>query len=251
MRYTIIFISLVFLFSCKKEHKKETQNDFQKIEEATKTKDSLSNNAIVNNKKHYVDELHQSKLDYSLKIEEVKNQKDSMIFLKHYFNQFVKEKDSLSEVLFFKMFPDNFKEFKTIYGYEENQDATVTVYGGLYDNYEQIIDYKPIFINTQVYIERLIDISVKGVWQSDNVAHIQNKVNKLFFQKNDLFVEILKKKDISEIESFWKFFFDGPHPENQQELYNRVLSNLAEYNEVMIPVVMRAYKKAKESRKEY
>lgn len=246
MRHIIIFISLILLFSCKIESKKEVEKSTQKIINETSKIDDTINKDIEKKKeqKNNIDELNQRELDYSLKIEKVKTQKDSVLFLKHYFNQFKKENDSLSEIFFFKIFPDNFKEFKVIYGYEENHENTT--YGGLYENYEQIIDYKPEYIKEQYYILKLINISINGVWQSDNVSHLQNRINKLFIQNSNLFVEILKMKDESEVESFWFFFFDGSHPENQKELYGKVLSKLTKVDETMTPIVKRAYAKVKE-----
>jgi len=245
MRYTIIYISLVLLFSCKTESKKEIQKGSQKIEEVTNTLDTLKNNKVVKQEGEKVDVVGQKNLNYSLKAKNVKTRIDSVLFLKHYFNQFAKEKDSLSEVFFFKMFPDNFKEFKTIYGYEENQGEVV--YGDLYDNYEQVIDYQPKYIETKDYIKKLVNISVNGIWQSDNVAHVQNKVNNLFIENSNLFIEILNKKSKPKIVGFWKFFFDSPHPENQQELYDKVLSKLTKLDETMVPTVKNAYVKVKEN----
>ncbi|NQX86520.1 MAG: hypothetical protein HRT67_11565 [Flavobacteriaceae bacterium] len=249
MRHTIIYISLILFFGCKTESKKEIQKGSQKIEKVNNALDTLNTTKVVRQEVEKTDIVEQKNLNYSLKAEEVKTRIDSVLFLKHYFNQFVKEKDSLSEVSFFKMFPNNFKDFKVIYGYEENQGKVV--YGDLYDNYEQIVDYQPKYIETKDYIEKLIDISVNGVWQSDNVAHIQNKVNNFFVENSDVFTQILKKKSKLKIESFWKFFFDGPHPENQQEMYNNVLDKLVKVDKAMIPIVKSAYAKVKEDWSEH
>lgn len=241
MRHTIICISLILFFGCKTENKKEIQKGSQKIEKVTNALDTLKSNKIVKQEDRKVDIVEQKNLNYSLKAEDVKTRIDSVLYLKHYFNQFTKGKDSLSEVFFFKMFPNNFKEFKVLYGYEEKDQKTI--YGDLYKNDEQLFDYEPTYINKRKYIEKLIDISVGGVWQADSVNIIQMKINNLFVENSNLFIEILSKKSKSEIESFWKFFFDGPHPENQQEMYNNVLNNI---DKAMIPIVKSAYAKVKE-----
>ena len=251
MRHIIIFISLILLFSCKIENKKEVEKSIQKIINETSKTDDTINRDIKKKKeqKNNIDELNQRKLDYSLKIKEVKTQKDSVLFLKHYFNQFKKENDSLSEILFFKMFPDTFDKFKNIYGYDDKDNNNV-VYGLLYNDYH-IMEYKLNYIKLEKYIKKIINISINGFWESDNVSILQDRINKLFSQNSNLFVEILKTKDDSEVESFWKFFFDGPHPENQKELYNKVLSKLKEVDEAMIPTVKRAYAKVKEDWSEH
>jgi hypothetical protein len=244
MRYLIIYIALVLFFGCKTENKKEIQKQPQTNEEMTKALDTINNNKVVRQDEEKVGVVKQRNLDYSLKAEAVKTRIDSVLFLKHYFNQFAKEKDSLSEVFFIRMFPDNFKEFKVLYGYEEKDQKTI--YGDLYKNDEQLFDYQPKHIRIEEYIKKLIDISIGGVWQADSVNIIQMKINNLFVENSRLFIEILKKKNESEIRSFWKFFFDGPHPENQKNLYNDVLNKLEKIDEPMIPIVKSAYEKAQE-----
>ncbi|OWW24547.1 hypothetical protein B4Q04_14615 [Zobellia sp. OII3] len=236
MRNIIIYISLFWLFGCKKETKKNAE----KLDGIIKVEDSIG---VEEGKQEHV-KLKHGNFDYSLKPDEVKTQNDSVLFLKYYFNQYIKGKDSLSEVLFFNMFPDNFKEFKALYGYDESQNEII--YGGLYDDYGQIIDYEPKYVEKQDYIEKLISLSIRGNWQSDNVAHLQNKVNELFLKNPIRFIEILKHKRKLEIESFWVFFFDGPRPENQQEMYNTVISSLMESDSTMVPIAERAYTKVKE-----
>lgn len=250
MKCLIKYIILVLLFfGCKSESNRVLNKLPKKNEEVTKTIVISSDNKTFKQNQKKVDNVEQKNLDYSLKSEDVKTRIDSVLFLKHYFNQFSKEKDSLSEVFFFKMFPENFKMFKSIYGYEENQE--ITIYGDLYENYEQIIDYEPKYIKTEEYIKKLIDISVRGAWQSDNVAHLQNIINILFNKNSRLFTEILKNKDESEIMGFWKFFFDGPNPDNQKKLYDDVLNKLKKSEEMMIPIIRNAYAKVKEDWKKH
>lgn len=235
--------SFLFVFFVILSCKNETKQNEQKLETVIKVEDSIGID-VEGQEIQENDKIKKHDFEYALKADEVKTQNDSVLFLKYYFNQIIKGKDSLSEVLFFNMFPDNFKAFKALYGYNENQ--TETIYGGLYDDYGQIIDYEPRYVEKQDYIEKLISLSIRGTWQSDNVAHLQNKVNELFFKNPIRFIEILKQKRKLEIESFWVFFFDGPHPENQQEMYNKVISSLAESDSTMVPMAQGAYMKVKE-----
>ncbi len=242
MRVVIILqLSLwLFIFSCKTEHKKiakEKAIDSLGILQI-EVKDSI-NEGIDN-------EEEQSTLDYTLNYKEVKTLQDSARYLKHYFNQFEKTNDSLSEVLFFKMFPDNFENFKKLYGYDDTHNENEFKGSPLYSSYNHIHNYVPLNISEKDYLKKIISIGVNGHWQSDNVGVVQHSLQKFYRSDSQLFFSLLNKKNKLEIASFWVFFFDGPHPENKQELYNKVLNNLKEVDESMIPIVKKSYAQVKE-----
>jgi len=239
----ILHLSVCFLiFSCKTEHKKESQK---------KTTDSSS--ILQIEVKNYVTdridkEEEQSTLDYTLNYKEVKTLQDSARYLKHYFNQFEKTNDSLSEVLFFKMFPDNFKNFKKLYGYDDSVNNNEFKGSPLYFSGKHILDYEVLYVPKDDYLTKIISISINAQWQADNVNALQRNIKREYIYNDSLFVSKLRylKKSKSEVESFWIFFFDGPHPENKQELYNKVLNNLKEVDESMIPIVKISYAQVKE-----
>ena len=244
MRYFVAIVIILIGISCKDvDNKKQAQPVIEATENNVDTSFAESDSKIESNTKISEDK-RQNSLDYSFSLENVKTQEDRASYLKHYFNQYSKSKDSLSEILFFRAFPDSFKDFKATYGYEEI--GMNTTYGILYDNYEHIMDYKPINIENKEYIEKLVDISVGGSWQSDNVAHLQNKVIEMYEGNSGLFVQYLKVKDESAIKGFWEYFFDGPHPENQQELYENVVESLKSMNPEMGNIVNQAFADIKE-----
>ena len=187
------------------------------------------------------------KKDYSLKAEHVKTLKDSANYLNHYYNQSFNLKDSLSEVLFFKMLPDNFKDLKKLYGFKKTNNDTV--FGSLHTNYRHI--WSDDFfknVSREVYIEKLVNISINGRWQSGSINCFKTNIWILLEPDLKVFLRILNKKTKKEIMSFWVFYFDGPllkHPVSMRK-YKRIITKLEEIDPKMIPLVEQAYAFVKE-----
>lgn len=117
---------------------------------------------------------------------------------------------------FFLFFPDNYSLFVNIFGYK-----TVTVdssfYAPLYDNSDQYVElfYKSNgVVNDSLFIKKAIDISLNGRWQADAVNYFKNDLFKLIDTKRNMFYNVLKTYSIRDVNSFWTFYFDEPHPEN-------------------------------------
>ena len=182
------------------------------------------------------------KKDYSLKAEHVKTLKDSANYLNHYFNQSFNLKDSLSEVLFFKMLPNNFKDLKKLYGFEKTNNDTL--FGPLHSNYRHI--WSDDFfrnISREDYVEKLVSISINGRWQSGSINYFKTNIWILFETDLKVFLNILNKRNKIEIKSFWMFYFDGPllkHPVSIRK-HKRIITKLEEIDPEMIPLVEQAY----------
>lgn len=122
---------------------------------------------------------------------------------------------------FFNEFPNSFKLFVGIYGYEEND--TNVHFSPLYDySYEHVC----LFFNELndaiedvEYYNKLINVCIGGTWQSDGVACLELVVHEAVKKELGVSIEILRKYSDLEIGSFWRFFFDGPHPDNYREDY--------------------------------
>lgn len=231
-----------FFISCKTESKKKVEKEFNRFKNTSHKIDTF----VKQNNEEFK-EISQKKkkkisLSYSLKEENVQTLQDSAIYLRHYYKQFTKTKDSLSENLFFKMLPDNFKNFNQLYGFSEEKGG-MPLYGE-----PHTIEYDDIrkSVLDSTYYLKLINIGIDGKWDADNISMLQDVIHNNFVRKPVLFSQLLKNKNKLEIASFWIFFFDGPHPENKQELFNKVLNNLKAIDEAMIPIVKRAYAQVKE-----
>lgn len=191
------------------------------------------------------------KLDYSLKASEVETLQDSASYLAHYFNQFEKTNDSISEILFFNMFPNNSKDFMKLYGYSKDKELISTLpmhekpsnlYGSIYKFYE------PSYVLKKEYVKKLIAISIDTRWEADNVGILRHKLNKIVPSNFELSNEVLNHKTSKEIKSFWIFYFDGPHPEQASKIkqYNEIIAHLKDKDPDMIPLVEQAYTFVKE-----
>lgn len=242
---TIYILLILFFIGCKTEPKKKVVKEVIEIENINNKTDT---DTVVKMNKEDSSEVKsprkkkvQIQLNYSLKTENVKTLKDSAAYLKHYYTQFEQTKDSLSEILFFEMLPNNFSNFKNLYGYNDLPNGDF-VKGLLYEAEKQI-EHKFKYIDLERKINKFIDISINGYWQADNINFFQNKLHQSYKVNKKMYNTFLENKSESEIEGFWKFFFDGPHPENQQEVYSNVLANI---DEAMVPIVKSAYAKVKE-----
>ncbi|WP_375334373.1 hypothetical protein [Flagellimonas sp. C4] len=177
--------------------------------------------------------------------------KDTVYYLKHFYRQFLNQKDSVSEVSFFKWFPDSFERFNSLYGYDNVLGEKPLYKEGI----NHILDYSKLrkYVSDIDYYNKLINISIGGHWEADNISMLQEVLSNNFQSESALFLELLQKKSKPEIESFWLFFFDGPHPDDPKttHIYNEVLNSLESLNKGMVPVVKRAYAKVKKDWKEH
>lgn len=117
---------------------------------------------------------------------------------------------------FFILFPDSFSLFINLYGYNEISIDS-TSYGQLYDcsypHVELFFKSKEI-IESDIFIKKTINISLNGFWESDAVAIFKKHLIDLLISNKKLFYSILNEYNVKDIKSFWKFYFDEPHPEN-------------------------------------
>ena len=182
---------------------------------------------------------------------DTKIKKDSVYYLKLFYNQFLNRKDSVSEVSFFKWFPDSFERFNSLYGYDDALGEKPLYSEGT----NHILDYSKLrkYVSDIDYYNKLINISIGGHWEADNISMLQEVLSDNFKSQSVLFSELIQKKSKPEIESFWFFFFDGPHPNNPEttRIYNEVLSSLDSLNKGMVPVVKKAYAKVEVDWKEH
>jgi hypothetical protein len=246
MKSVMIFqvILCFFISSCKKDHKNILKlkaigsvNTF-KVEKKDTVKVEIRNK-------------EQLMLDYALKAKEVKTLQDSAKYLKHYYNQFSRTKDSLSEILFFRMFPNSFQKYYNLteYVFDRQENISYNFYY-IHNPIDKHNDYKALrnYVSDIEYFNKLIGLGVAGKWEADDVSILQETINKSFLKSSENFIISLKKKNKLEIESFWIFFFDGPHPNDPVtvKLYEDVLNKLEGVEISMIPIVKKAYAEVKE-----
>jgi len=240
MKY-IIFILLGFSIST------SCQEKLTNNKSSGKNSPEKSKSLQVDNK---TKEDKEVKLNYSFKEHNLKTLEDSVSFLNHYYSQFNSTQDSISEVLFFRHFPNDFQSFINLYGFNTTQGARPLYFEGENHirNYFDIKNY----IDDKAYYSKMISIALRGHWQADNVNTLQNILWKGFNQNRDIILNDLLKKNREAQKSFWIFFFDGPHPENRKKLFNQVINELSVYYEGKgISNIQDAYSEVKEDWKSH
>lgn len=216
------------IYCCKTDNKQDVKVDEVSVEDLNKSSPHEKVGSNPENKN--------SETKNTFDINNIKTAKDSSSYLKHHFNKFKLKGDSINEITFFIMFPNDFKKFKSLYGYEDK--GTNTKYGELYSNSDHIIDYDPVYVDFKKYINKLINISIGAHWQSDNVSHLQNRIINLFFSRTYIFLNILESKSDSDIESFWNFFFYGLSPLAKEELIEDVKRTLEDSDDMKMKLII-------------
>lgn len=128
--------------------------------------------------------------------------------LKEYYAK-AKSDDREYQMKFFDAFPASFTLFNQLYGYSEN------TYHVLYEESQKHVS---LFcelrdaVAKEKYYEKLVSLGLKGHWDADAVNYLQHCMEKYIKEDLSLIVSTLENYSNKEIESFWYFLFDGPHP---------------------------------------
>jgi hypothetical protein len=118
---------------------------------------------------------------------------------------------------FFDEFPSDFKTFFSLYGY----DGVVDDLGSHGSKHHILTDesFEHVFLFNRIesipneeYYTKLINLSIGGYWQGDGVNYLNYGLRERVKTDHKLTCELLSKRTNKEIQSFWYFYFDGPHP---------------------------------------
>lgn len=170
------------------------------------------------------------------------NQKnDSLITV--YYNRATSlkgEEKVKNERLFFDAFPNNFKDFSLLYGFEENPMQLYDVgfkHLTLLDNMNSIPQ--------KDYYSKYINLAIGGTWQADNISDFQSSLYNKVYSNPSLTTSILEKYSQADIKSFWHFLFDGPHPEDKQikESFEKLYKKINSLNKEMAETMKDEYAK--------
>jgi hypothetical protein len=154
---------------------------------------------------------------------------DSLI-VKYYHLANTSKDSNLYKEKFFKIFPDNFQLFDSIYGYTEldNGDA---FFSPLYSVSCEHIDrfYATIdVVDATVFYKKIINISQNGHWESDGVNCFNHSLRELLLNNTEHFLKILGSYTDIKIKSFWHFFYIAiyyDHPleiKFQKEVFEKI-----------------------------
>jgi len=129
---------------------------------------------------------------------------------------------------FYQCFPKTFDNFVSVFGYSDLDTA-----GPLAEN-DKAYDFIDFFFElseSNGQHNDVIQLSVEGFWQIDNVAYLQHMLHSFVTKNLDESINELSKLSPRELESFWFFYFDGQTPlrEMPKELSALKAKNLDVY----------------------
>jgi hypothetical protein len=175
---------------------------------------------------------------------ETKNKRDNQIeVLKEYYDE-AHGKDSIKYTkLFFVSFPANFASFNSIYGYDDKKGPMP-----LYNLYEKHIAFFCTLNCTQsktAYFNKLIRLGINGHWDADGVNALQDCILSHINLKPKLTSTLLKQFKDLEIRSFWRFIFDGLHPDDKdvKKQYDALYKNVGLIDKKMANLMKEEYLK--------
>jgi hypothetical protein len=155
------------------------------------------------------------------------------------------EEKKLNELKFFNAFPNTFSSFTSLYVGKDS--GATTLFGPLYNCcYNHIELFHSLeSINKETYFNKYINIAINGKWDADHVSGFQSGLQTKFFSDPRYFVELLNRRSRTEIISFWYFFFDSPHPEDQgnKAEYDKVIKGVDTLKDPIVNLIKEAYKK--------
>lgn len=128
------------------------------------------------------------------------------------------------DVLFIEKFPKNYKQFVSYFGWNESLDKP----NPLYNESEKYINFFFLIITKKENKESLkliVDIGINGKYQADAVSYFKRKTEELFIQTPNLACNLLKNRNIQEVDSFWYYYFDSPQPTKVIPKYFNNLTN--------------------------
>ena len=114
---------------------------------------------------------------------------------------------------FFNVFPDNFKAFHQLYGYDEEGERVLFSKGNehltYFFNCPEVSDLEKL--------NKVVMIGIGGKWEADIVWMFQEGSFKLVKDNPDKTKEILENLPDEKASSFWYFLIDGPHPADKEK----------------------------------
>lgn len=126
-----------------------------------------------------------------------------------------------SGISFFCSFPNSFEEMQKLFGFSNGTAAPLYSSTGKYIQKNRIYSDEIGFftdlsnlIPHEIYYEKYIKMNINGRWDADNISEafmIHNEI----IDNTQLIAPVMMSFKDEEIESVFRFIFDGPHPKNE------------------------------------
>ena len=118
---------------------------------------------------------------------------------------------------FINTFPNTFQDFNQLYGYEDGKGGRI-----LFSKYPDHVSY--FFdcsgVPNREKLNKVIRIGIGGKWEADTIETFQESSFKLVKAYPNEAKEILDSLPDDKASSFWFFLFDGPHPNDKENVKN-------------------------------
>lgn len=147
------------------------------------------------------------------------------------------------EKLFFDEFPPDFRSFEVIYGNVMLDYGLQNILGLKSDQHISDFLFNLKFVERKTFIEKMLNVSAAGKWDSDGVSVFQKKLRNIVVTNANVVFPILDPREDRYIEDVFFFLFDGPHPPNDLPTEFKALQK--EYPKI-IKLAENGLKKAKE-----
>ncbi len=115
---------------------------------------------------------------------------------------------------FFAEFPNTFKQLNELYGDDINTGGVAILYEEAVNHIEELFNNLNS-INDTLYYRKIVRIAKGGHWDADAINYFQHGLRNRVESKPGLTVYLLQSMNEKEVESFWYFYFDGPHPKKR------------------------------------
>lgn len=147
------------------------------------------------------------------------------------------EAQKKNEFLFFQYFPCSFTTFDSIYGYYPH-DKHKGELRPFVDKHLELF-FSLNMIPYEIKVKRIVDIAKEANWD-DGMEFQYYLQQHIVINSSKYFKEIQKLTD-EEIFNIWYYFFDGPHPENYNDLFKELYAKGYTLNKNIAELMQKAY----------
>lgn len=161
------------------------------------------------------------------------------------YSEYKRSKSKQSEKDFFKEFPNSFKEFQSVYGYDDVKGESPN-YKVAFDHVNFFFKSAPL-VNKNEFSRKLINITLHGKWEADAENYFQDNLRNYYFANSTAILDILKASKLTDADQFWYFFCDGPSFDSTLEAkVKKSLTNYPQLKKSFVRMAQLAKKNSKE-----
>ena len=203
MNRLLIILTLFVLTSCSQSNK--TDNS----EQAEQLKPEIATEFKSTETDEKTEKVNCTDFDFN----SVKQQADSILVFMERAQDSSSANRKMWEQKFFCSFPNSFIEMQAVFGYD-NENGAAPLYD--YPSGGNVIQYFSQLesIPDSAYYGKYVRINIDGIWEAENIREAFDFANRLTTDTENA-CKVLSTFSDKEINSVFRFIFDGPHPNNE------------------------------------